>query len=96
MSTTKTRPKLILIDGHSLAYRAYFAMVNTPLSIENASGENFVAVLAAVRASGALAAAHSHGVAEAGLAKAALAALPDSKFRETLLQLADFAVQRRF
>ncbi|HQV26842.1 MAG TPA: DNA polymerase I [Thermoflexales bacterium] len=39
MSTSKTRPKLILIDGHSLAYRAYFAMVNTPLSIENASGE---------------------------------------------------------
>ena len=32
-------PKLILIDGHSLAYRAYFAMVNTSLSIENAQGE---------------------------------------------------------
>ena len=31
--------KLILIDGHSLAYRAYFAMVNTPLSIENNAGE---------------------------------------------------------
>jgi octaprenyl-diphosphate synthase len=53
-------------------------------------------VLAAVRSSGALDAAHRHGVAEAELAKAALAALPDSKFRETLLQLADFAVQRRF
>ncbi len=33
------RPKLILIDGHSLAYRAYFAMANTPLSIDNANGE---------------------------------------------------------
>jgi DNA polymerase-1 len=33
------RPKLILIDGHSLAYRAYFAMINTPLSIENAKGD---------------------------------------------------------
>ncbi len=33
------RPKLILIDGHSLAYRAYFAMVNTPLSIEKENGE---------------------------------------------------------
>jgi DNA polymerase-1 len=31
-------PKLILVDGHSLAYRAYFAMVNTALSIENAQG----------------------------------------------------------
>ena len=65
-------------------------------AIENASGEHFVEVLAAVRSSGALDAAHRHGVAEAELAKAALAALPDSKFRETLLQLADFAVQRRF
>ncbi len=35
----KPRPKLVVIDGHSLAYRAYFAMVNTPLSVENASGE---------------------------------------------------------
>lgn len=33
------KPRLILIDGHSLAYRAYFAMINTPLSIENAQGE---------------------------------------------------------
>jgi DNA polymerase-1 len=33
------RQKLILIDGHSLAYRAYFAMVNTPLSVENSQGE---------------------------------------------------------
>lgn len=32
-------PKLILIDGHSLAYRAYFAMINTPLSIEKENGE---------------------------------------------------------
>jgi DNA polymerase-1 len=33
------RPKLILIDGHSLAYRAYFAMINTPLSIDKPNGE---------------------------------------------------------
>jgi DNA polymerase-1 len=32
-------PKLVLIDGHSLAYRAYFAMINTPLSIERENGE---------------------------------------------------------
>jgi octaprenyl-diphosphate synthase len=38
----------------------------------------------------------AHGEAEAAVAKAALAVLPDSKFRETLLQLADFAVQRSF
>jgi DNA polymerase-1 len=34
-----SRPKLILIDGHSLAYRAYHAMYNTPLSITNADGQ---------------------------------------------------------
>ena len=33
------KPKLILIDGHSLAYRAYFAMINTPLSIDKGDGE---------------------------------------------------------
>jgi DNA polymerase-1 len=31
-------PKLVLIDGHSLAYRAFFAMAKTPLSIENPDG----------------------------------------------------------
>lgn len=38
MAETKP-PKLVLIDGHSLAYRAFFAMINTPLSVENANGE---------------------------------------------------------
>lgn len=38
MAETKP-PKLVLIDGHSLAYRAFFAMINTPLSVENAQGE---------------------------------------------------------
>ena len=65
-------------------------------AIENASSDRFAEVLAAVRSSGALDAARRHGVDEAEMAKAALAPLPDSKFRETLLQLADFAVQRSF
>lgn len=39
MTQPKRSAKLILIDGHSLAYRAYFAMVNTPLSIETPGGE---------------------------------------------------------
>ena len=65
-------------------------------AIENASGDSFAEVLAAVRAGGALDAARQHGVEEAEMAKAALVALPDSKFRQTLLQLADFAVQRSF
>ena len=65
-------------------------------AVENASSDSFAEVLVAVRSSGALDVAHRRGVEEAGMAKAALAPLPDSKFRETLLQLADFAVQRSF
>ena len=65
-------------------------------AIENASSGRFAEVLAAVRSSGALDAAHRHGVEEARMAKAALAPVAGSKFRETLLQLADFAVQRSF
>ncbi|MGQ9813672.1 MAG: DNA polymerase I [Candidatus Roseilinea sp.] len=34
-----TRPKLMLIDGHSLAYRAYFAMQDAPLSITREDGQ---------------------------------------------------------
>ena len=34
----KPTGKLILIDGHSLAYRAYFAMINTPLSVRHDDG----------------------------------------------------------
>ena len=65
-------------------------------AIENASSDSFAEVLAAVRSSGALDVARRHGVDEAEMAKAALAPLSDSKFKETLLQLADFAVQRSF
>lgn len=65
-------------------------------AIEHMNRAGFPAVLEAVRASGALAAAHQHGAAEAERAKAALSTLPDLKFKETLLQFADFAVQRGF
>lgn len=65
-------------------------------AIENADRTRFPAVLAAVRSSGALDVARQYGIAEAAAAKASLAALPDSKFRQTLLQFADFAVQRGF
>ncbi len=65
-------------------------------AIENADRDAFPAVLDAVRSSGALDAARRHGIAEAEAAKAALTPLASSKFRETLLQLSDFAVQRSF
>jgi octaprenyl-diphosphate synthase len=83
---------LIHVIQHGTAAQA--ALVRG--AIEQASGDRFAEVLAAVRGSGALDAARRHGEAEAVVAKDALAVLPDSKFRETLLQLADFAVQRSF
>ena len=39
MAKSTSRPKLMLIDGHSLAYRAYFAMQDTPLSITREDGQ---------------------------------------------------------
>jgi octaprenyl-diphosphate synthase len=83
---------LIHVIQHGTAQQA--ALVRG--AIEQASGDKFAEVLAAVKSSGALDAARRHGEGEAALAKAALAVLPDSKFRETLIQLADFAVQRSF
>jgi octaprenyl-diphosphate synthase len=65
-------------------------------AIESADKSRFTEVLAAVHASGALAATRQHGVAEAAAAKSALAVLPDSIFKQTLLQFADFAVHRDF
>jgi octaprenyl-diphosphate synthase len=88
------KPTLPLI--HAIQYGSPQQAALVRSAIENASDDSFAEVLAAVRSSGALDAAHQHGVAEAEMAKAALAPLPDSKFRETLLQLADFAVQRSF
>lgn len=88
------KPTLPLIHVIQNGSEEHAALVRD--AIENARGDLFAEVLAAVRASGALDAAHRHGVTEAGLAKTALSPLPDSKFKETLLQLADFAVQRSF
>ncbi len=88
------KPTLPLIHVIQHGSEAQAALVRG--AIENADGDRFVEVLAAVRESGALDAAHRHGVEEAGIAKASLAPLQDSQFKETLLQLADFAVQRSF
>ena len=39
MAKPTIRPKLMLIDGHSLAYRAFFAMQDTPLSVTHEDGQ---------------------------------------------------------
>jgi octaprenyl-diphosphate synthase len=65
-------------------------------AIESGGRESFPQVLAAVRASGALDVARRHAQSEADRATAALASLPPSKFKDSLLELAAFAVARRY
>jgi len=65
-------------------------------AIENADKAQFEKVLEAVRASGALDATKNQGMLEANAAKTAIAVLPDSIFKQTLIQFADFAVHRDF
>jgi len=65
-------------------------------AIESGGRDDFPNVLAAVRTSGALDAAIRHARAEAQLATDALSPLSPSIFKNSLLELADFAVARRF
>ncbi len=63
-------------------------------AIENGGREDFHAVLAAIHATGALEESRRHARAEAQRAIDALDALPPSIYRDALLQLSDFAVER--
>jgi octaprenyl-diphosphate synthase len=65
-------------------------------AIESGGRDDFPNVLAAVRTSGALDVARDHARSEVHLATAALAPLPPSIFKDSLLELADFAVARRY
>ena len=65
-------------------------------AIESGGRDDFPNVLVAVRASGALDAAREHARSEARRAIDALLPLPASIFKDSLLELADFAVARRF
>ncbi len=65
-------------------------------AIEEGGRDSFAAVLAAIRDSGALAHARERARAEADKAIAALDCLQASQYKECLLQLALFAVERNF
>ncbi|MFN6962106.1 MAG: polyprenyl synthetase family protein [Rhodocyclaceae bacterium] len=65
-------------------------------ALEQGGREAFPAVIHAVRETGALEAALEVARGEAGRASESLAALPHSQYREALLQLASFAVARRY
>lgn len=63
-------------------------------AIEEGGREDFPAVLAAIRNSGALDHARKQAEKEAALARDAIRCLGDSNYREALLQLSSFAVER--
>ena len=65
-------------------------------AIESGGRDDFPKVLAAVRTSGALDAARDHAQSEVQLAADALSPLQPSIFKDSLLELAKFAVARRF
>ena len=63
-------------------------------AIEESGREDFVPVLAAIRATGALDYARQQAEKEAELAIAAIRALPASPYKDSLLELPSFAVAR--
>lgn len=65
-------------------------------AIESGGREDFPAVLAAIRATGALEHTRKQAQAEADRATASIAALPASTYKDSLLELAFFAVARSF
>ncbi|MBV5331128.1 polyprenyl synthetase family protein, partial [bacterium] len=65
-------------------------------AIENGGRDDFQHVLAAIRATGALEFSTKCARVEADLAVAAIAALPASHYKDSLLELCSFAVARSF
>lgn len=65
-------------------------------AIENGGRDDFPHVLAAIRATGALEFSTKCAQVEADLAVAAIAALPASHYKDSLLELCSFAVARSF
>jgi octaprenyl-diphosphate synthase len=65
-------------------------------AIENGGRDDFPAVLAAIRATGALEHSRKCALAEANLATAALETLPASTYKDSLLELCLFAVARSY
>ena len=87
------KPTLPLIRAMASAPAAEAALVRRAI-VEGGRGE-FERVLAAVQASGALDYARAAAEREAQAARAALAPLPASAQRDSLLELASFSVARR-
>ena len=88
------KPTLPLIHAMKHGSAEHAACVRH--AIEAGGRDALPGVLAAIRASGALDETRRHAEAEARLALEAIAPLPPSTFRDSLVQLASFAVARDF
>lgn len=86
------KPTLPLI--HVMQHGAPQAAAVVRRAIETGGRDDFPGVLAAIRASGALAHTLATARTEAEQAKAAISPLPDSQYRKALIELATFAVDR--
>ena len=69
---------------------------NVRTAIESGGRELFSEVLAAIHATGALEATLQAAAVESAAAKEALVALPASRYKDSLLEFADFAVARAY
>ena len=88
------KPTLPLIYALKRGTPAQAALVRR--AIEQGGGEELSAVLDAIRDTGALDYAREQARTESIAAIEALALLPNSKYRDYLIQLADFAVTRSY
>lgn len=88
------KPTLPLIHVIQNGNRDQSGLVRSAL--ENGGRELFGEIIKAVQATGGLEAAMLVAEGEIDQAKSALAALPNSQYKDALLQFADFAVARRY
>jgi octaprenyl-diphosphate synthase len=65
-------------------------------AIENGGREELPAIIEAIRVTGALEEARRRAAAESANAKQAISSLPPTQYRDSLIELANFAVARRY
>jgi octaprenyl-diphosphate synthase len=88
------KPTLPLIHVLQRGSAEQAALVRS--AIEGGGQDNFGAVLEAIRATGALEYVRTKAKDEARLARQAISALSNSKYRDSLLELSAFAVERDY
>jgi octaprenyl-diphosphate synthase len=86
------KPTLPLIHALKNGNAEQQAMIRN--AIEHGGLDHLIAITAAIESTGGLAYTAKRARQEADLAKAALAVLPDSPYKQALSELADFAVAR--